>query len=246
MDISINRQASPQLEKSFADTKRRSVHNVSTHPTGNYTLSTASVRRSPSLSGISPLTPCPNMLRNLGEFSFPTPTPGSAPGPEQIIDLMEREQDAIVLKLMKEIEHLKSENKALRQNAAQGNTLNFGVRRSSSLSSHHRNSSSVSSVSSQSSVSTVPHNGSTSSIVAPSSKRSSSIFVSYSLPVFHDYLVPKPQKPEIKEVSPTSRTNSTSRSRKGSICNNDPMYEENKMLKLEVKRLRHELEKERK
>lgn len=35
---------------------------------------------------------------------------------EQIIDLMEREQDAIVLKLMKEIQSLKQENKQLRLN----------------------------------------------------------------------------------------------------------------------------------
>ncbi|CAI5755493.1 unnamed protein product [Candida verbasci] len=34
---------------------------------------------------------------------------------EQIIDLMEREQDAIVLKLMREIENLKNENKMLKQ-----------------------------------------------------------------------------------------------------------------------------------
>lgn len=68
---------------------------------------------------------------------------------EQIIDLMEREQDAIVLKLMKEIEFLKQENKMLRLTPG-GNSATSGtyspsnsmsspstppVRRSSSLSS---------------------------------------------------------------------------------------------------------------
>ncbi|CAK7890990.1 hypothetical protein CAAN3_01S03114 [[Candida] anglica] len=54
---------------------------------------------------------------------------------EQIIDLMEREQDAIVLKLMKEIESLKEENKSLKSslsNALQSSSL---PRRTSSLSS---------------------------------------------------------------------------------------------------------------
>ncbi|CUM67170.1 uncharacterized protein PRCAT00004863001 [Priceomyces carsonii] len=45
----------------------------------------------------------------------------------EIIDLMEREQDAIVLKLMKEIEYLKEENRALKS------SMNAATRRKSSL-----------------------------------------------------------------------------------------------------------------
>ncbi|GMM35472.1 hypothetical protein DASC09_027970 [Saccharomycopsis crataegensis] len=53
-------------------------------------------------------------------------------GSGEIIDLMEREQDAIVLKLMREINQLKEENKILK--AQINNNPNIGVSRSSSLS----------------------------------------------------------------------------------------------------------------
>lgn len=60
---------------------------------------------------------------------------------EQIIDLMEREQDGLVLKLMKEIEHLKEENKNLKALAGQTwslsslQTAGVSPRRTSSISS---------------------------------------------------------------------------------------------------------------
>ncbi|CAH2354725.1 hypothetical protein CLIB1423_18S02300 [[Candida] railenensis] len=55
---------------------------------------------------------------------------------EQIIDLLEREQDAMVLKLMKEIETLKEENKNLKASLSNASSNNAGVRRTASVTSH--------------------------------------------------------------------------------------------------------------
>ncbi|RCK66112.1 hypothetical protein Cantr_01853 [Candida viswanathii] len=114
--------------------------NLTNNSQRNYSISSStsttssSTNNSPSVSAGSPK-----------RYSF------SEYSNEQIIDLMEREQDAIVLKLMKEIEMLKQENKMLKMNNTSSSTGNNGnsngtsgimsapitplVRRSSSLSS---------------------------------------------------------------------------------------------------------------
>lgn len=122
-------------------------------PNNNYMSSPSDtaryiVNRSPSLSNRRYSFP-DQQPQNPGSglFSAPSPSPSSAGSDqvmnlrkmsnEQIIDLMEREQDGIVLKLMKEIELLKDENKNLKvalSNALQLSSLTS--RRTSSISSN--------------------------------------------------------------------------------------------------------------
>lgn len=232
-----HRQTSPQLEKQQSTEKRRP--SISTIP--NYTI--AVLGRSPNVSNASPITPVssnPNRY-SFGEYHFPANQvmPSVAGSPEHIIDLMEREQDAIVLKLMKEIETLKNENKSLRlMHGSTGSSLSSassavsgnGVRRSSSMSSGHRTSNSITSISS------------TGSTPCNSNKRNSALFHNYSIaqgnPILDDTI--KLQKSE-KEVSPTTKL-ARSRSRTGSMSTYDLAIEENKFMKLELKRLRLEIE----
>lgn len=103
------------------------------------------------------------------------------PSTEEVFDLMEREQDAIVLKLMKEIQQLKEDNRALRQTI---NNLTSPTNRSdsrshsrSSIDSRRRNSSVYGddeAVSISSSISTTPRsNFATLSVPTTSSRRPS-------------------------------------------------------------------------
>ncbi|ODV77214.1 uncharacterized protein CANTADRAFT_7708 [Suhomyces tanzawaensis NRRL Y-17324] len=221
------------------------------HATHNYTTSSASsIQRSPSLStrssfsnGSTPLV----AKRNSFSDSVAIPTP-SAHSPllnnEQIIDLMEREQDAIVLKLMKEIEALKQENKTLKTNGGSLSLASSGsgstmVRRSSSLSSNHRNS--ISSISSGTSSNQPAATG------PGSNKRNSALFSNYSVAAssnsdemykkFKSTLI---DSVEPRDPSPTSRQKA--RSRNSSIMPYDQVCEENKHLRLELARLRQEID----
>lgn len=104
----------------------------------NYVSTTQNVRNQ--------LSPNPSYRRyTINDVDFGRSTGSGKLSNEHIFDLMEREQDGIVLKLMKEITALKEENRQLKSNI---NSMN-SIRRTSSLSS---NRSSVSSSSAANSV----------------------------------------------------------------------------------------------
>lgn len=106
---------------------------------------------------------------------------GRKPSTEEVFDLMEREQDAIVLKLMKEIQQLKEDNRALRQTINQltspSNHSNSRSHSRSSIDSRRRNSSVYGddeAVSITSSISTTPRsNFANLSVPTTSSRRPS-------------------------------------------------------------------------
>ena len=116
-------------------------------PRNSITATNAAARHNRSLSVSS---------SNYTTNSMPSPNRASFSefSNEQIIDLMEREQDAIVLKLMREIEFLKLENKILKMNnpgiQLPNHNATPSIRRSSSLSTSGSRSSSTSSTSKRS------------------------------------------------------------------------------------------------
>ncbi|EMG48902.1 hypothetical protein SBY92_004323 [Candida maltosa Xu316] len=157
---------------------------------------------------------------------------------EQIIDLMEREQDAIVLKLMKEIEFLKQENKSLKMSSNNHNSnsnnnnnvpppiMTPPIRRSSSLSSTSSRSSSIR----NNSISSANHNNNNSSCSNPQ-------MFNYS---FRDNLSHYDET--IKKHK--GETYHLPISRKSSLNGNkyEEIIDENRSLKRELKKLQGELE----
>lgn len=203
-----------------------------THPShGSHTfsqgLSNYTTQRSPSMSQTSSFAPG---IRNRNSISdFHLSPQNLHPTSEQVIDMMEREQDGMVLRLMKEIEHLKQENSQLRGQSYGAAGFSPSVRRSSSLSSHR------SSISSSGSLGT-----------PATSILSNNLQNSLPFPIKRNSIVPKDRNEEIYINKCKVDTQSIrSRSRANSMTGSSDLGEENRLLKLELRRLKNELEQQK-
>ncbi|KAK6457423.1 uncharacterized protein RJT20DRAFT_40129 [Scheffersomyces xylosifermentans] len=124
------------------DLRSRASISTSNPLTGNYTTNSASsLQRSPTFSSRT-IVPSQGKRYSFSDYNFP-PSPNNMNNGnnstgvynnEQIIDLMEREQDAIVLKLMREIEALKHENRFLKMGGNSASINTTPVSSTSSLS----------------------------------------------------------------------------------------------------------------